>query len=341
MESKSLTCFVMCPFSEPFNEYYKEIYTPALKNAGIEAMRADEIFGVGSIAQDVYDNIVNSDVVLAELTGRNPNVFYELGIAHSHEKPVIMLTQNSDDIPFDVGHLRTIVYDTKGASWGKQLKTNIAKTARELVKKIEENDVISVFSLKNSEKSNKPLGLIKFTNSSSDRIFDYKNCLMQGRGDFFISGTSLLHISEDSSDILLDKIESGSNIKILAMDPSWIRDQWKVLTFLANDEDKKKFYLEIENSLSKISDVANRAKRYGDGRIELKLYSTFFPYIVTGYMDFEDRAGQLVVEITDYLPEKNRPRIVAVNRHNNCPYSFVQQKFESLWNSKLSKRVGS
>jgi hypothetical protein len=85
----SESCFVICPFHDPFNEYYPEIFQPAIEEAGLLPLRADEIFSPGMFMRDVVTGIFKSSVVLAELSGRNPNVFYELGLAHAYSKPVI------------------------------------------------------------------------------------------------------------------------------------------------------------------------------------------------------------------------------------------------------------
>jgi hypothetical protein len=74
---------------------------------------------------DVYDSITRARVIIAELTGRNPNVFYELGIAHEQAKAVVQITQSIDDVPFDVRHLRTVVY-----GWGAE--ANVARLAEDL-----------------------------------------------------------------------------------------------------------------------------------------------------------------------------------------------------------------
>ena len=64
-----------------------------------------------SIIDDICNSILGADVVVADCTGQNPNVFYELGIAHTLGKDVILLTQSIDDIPFDISHLRFIEYE--------------------------------------------------------------------------------------------------------------------------------------------------------------------------------------------------------------------------------------
>ncbi len=61
--------------------------------------------------QSIWETINKSRVIIAEMTNRNPNVFYQLGVAHALGKPVVMVTQSMDDVPFDLKHLRCIVYE--------------------------------------------------------------------------------------------------------------------------------------------------------------------------------------------------------------------------------------
>jgi len=79
-------------------------------NAGLRCRRADDIWENPAIIQDVVSLIDRSRVVVCDCTGRNPNVFYEAGIAHTLGREVILITQNAQDIPFDLRHLRYIPY---------------------------------------------------------------------------------------------------------------------------------------------------------------------------------------------------------------------------------------
>jgi nucleoside 2-deoxyribosyltransferase len=65
--------------------------------------------------QSVWEGINRAGIVIADMTERNPNVFYELGIAHTLGKPVVMITQSMEFVPFDLKHLRCLVYDYKPA----------------------------------------------------------------------------------------------------------------------------------------------------------------------------------------------------------------------------------
>jgi hypothetical protein len=119
------TCFVMMPFGEWYDIYYKEIYVPAIKEAGFEPVRADEIFSSGSVVEQVWEQVDKAKVLLADLTGKNPNVFYELGLAHADRKPVVFTSGVLEDVPFDLRHLRVIVYDVREQNWNQNLKTDI------------------------------------------------------------------------------------------------------------------------------------------------------------------------------------------------------------------------
>ena len=77
---------------------------------GLDCHRADDIWENPTIIQDIVSLIDRSKVVISDCTGRNPNVFYEIGIAHTLGREVILLTQNEHDVPFDIAHLRFVKY---------------------------------------------------------------------------------------------------------------------------------------------------------------------------------------------------------------------------------------
>lgn len=105
-------CFVLMPFAAKFRPVYDEIIRPAVEAAGLRCERADEIRGASVITWDIWERINRSRLLVAELTDRNSNVFYELGLAHALSKDVILLTQAIDFVPFDLKALRCLVYDT-------------------------------------------------------------------------------------------------------------------------------------------------------------------------------------------------------------------------------------
>lgn len=103
--------FVLMPFTPNHDSLYRNLIKPSVEKLGLHCLRADEIFSSSPIMQDILRSIMAASIVVADVTGRNPNVFYELGIAHAVKDRVIMITQSIDDVPFDLKHIRTIVYD--------------------------------------------------------------------------------------------------------------------------------------------------------------------------------------------------------------------------------------
>jgi hypothetical protein len=133
------TCFVMMPFAEPLGGYYASMYQPAIEKAKLRAVRADaEIFGTGKIIDQIWTGIHGARVLVAELTGRNPNVLYELGLAHALRKPVVLVSSNKEDVPFDVQHVRVIYYDTRDPFWGTKLIDKVAENILSALKNPEE-----------------------------------------------------------------------------------------------------------------------------------------------------------------------------------------------------------
>lgn len=133
------TCFVMMPFGDWFDRYYQEIYAPAIKEAGYEPVRADEVFTTGSVVEQIWDEISNAKVLLADLTDKNPNVFYELGLAHAARKPVVFSAGRVEDVPFDLRHLRVIVYDTREPEWAQKLRKNTTDYLKNATKEPEKS----------------------------------------------------------------------------------------------------------------------------------------------------------------------------------------------------------
>jgi hypothetical protein len=127
-------CFVLMPFDEqdarrkPFKQIYRTIRS-TVRRAKLKCKRADEIFGVKPIVQDIWESINRAELVIADLTGRNPNVFYEAGLSHALPKKLIQISQTMDDVPFDVRPIRTIVYQNTG-SGRKKLSKDLYRTIR-------------------------------------------------------------------------------------------------------------------------------------------------------------------------------------------------------------------
>jgi hypothetical protein len=133
------SCFVMQPFAPPLGDYYEKVFKPAIEKAGLQPVRADaEIFGTGKIIDQVWRGIKTAKVLVAELTSRNPNVFYDLGLAHALQELVVLVSSNEADVPFDLHHIRVIYYDMTDPFWGAKLIEKIAENILSAMKNPEE-----------------------------------------------------------------------------------------------------------------------------------------------------------------------------------------------------------
>jgi hypothetical protein len=129
----------MMPFGGYLGAYYDAIFKPAIEQAGLTPVRADDdIFATGKIMDQVWRGIRHATVLVAELTTKNPNVFYELGLAHALEKPVVLVSSNQEDVPFDLRHIRAIFYDQSDPFWGQKLIDKVADNIRSALNDPEE-----------------------------------------------------------------------------------------------------------------------------------------------------------------------------------------------------------
>ena len=117
-EESKKTCFVIAPIGEDGTDtrersdlVLKHIIEPAVESYGYKAVRADNIDRPGMITTQVIQHVLDAPLVIADLTERNPNVFYELAIRHITKKPFIQIIQEGEGIPFDVSDTRTIRVD--------------------------------------------------------------------------------------------------------------------------------------------------------------------------------------------------------------------------------------
>ena len=116
--STEKVCFVICPIGdegtdirERSNLTYEYIIKPVVKQFGYRPNRADYINESGMITSQIIDQIVESSLVIADLSDNNPNVFYELAIRHIVQTPYIQMIRTGQNIPFDITGMRTISFD--------------------------------------------------------------------------------------------------------------------------------------------------------------------------------------------------------------------------------------
>lgn len=117
--------FVLMPFSKDFDDVYRLGIKATAEEVGLRAERVDEQLYSESMLERIYQQIGTADIIVADMTGQNPNVFYEVGYAHAKGKLCILLTQNASDIPFDLKQHRHIVYGGSIAGLKESLGANL------------------------------------------------------------------------------------------------------------------------------------------------------------------------------------------------------------------------
>lgn len=161
-EKVKKSVFMVMPFN---NEVAESIYNHSTRpiceeEFDLEVKRADEIFSTNPIFDDIVTAIERSTIIIVDITDRNPNVFYELGMAHTlKQKNTIMITQdNFDEVPFDISHFRIIQYENtvEGKSEYEATLRNTLKTVLSDLKSIfkDEFELVKDIFMNTSKKSN-------------------------------------------------------------------------------------------------------------------------------------------------------------------------------------------
>lgn len=117
--------FVLMPFAPEFDDVYSIGIKDACKKAGAYCERLDEQIFRENMLERIYNQIAKADLIVADMTGRNPNVFYEVGYAHALGKTVILLTRDGVDIPFDLKHHYHLVYEGSITKLKEELQKRI------------------------------------------------------------------------------------------------------------------------------------------------------------------------------------------------------------------------
>ncbi len=128
-------CFVVSPIGSEGTEIrsnadklFKHIIKPVCENCGFDAERVDQLCDADSITQTIVDKLESAELVIADMTGHNPNVFYEMGYRARTKKPMIHLKRKGDSLPFDVNTIRTLEYDLTDLDSVEEVKERLKKT---------------------------------------------------------------------------------------------------------------------------------------------------------------------------------------------------------------------
>jgi len=160
------TCFVIAPIGADgsdirlrSDQVLKHIIGPSAIECGYKPLRADQISEPGIITSQVIQHVVEDPLVIADLTGWNPNVFYEIALRHAMKKPIVQLINATEKIPFDVAASRTVHVDHRDLDSVARAKEEIVKQIKAVEKNPEEvdNPISVAVELQSLRRSDNPL----------------------------------------------------------------------------------------------------------------------------------------------------------------------------------------
>ena len=171
-------CFVMMPISEQgdypeehFTKIYEQIFKPAIEDAGYQPYRVDENAISDHIINKIFSAIQECPMALCDLSNRNPNVLYELGLRQAYDKPVVLVQDEKTDKIFDISGISTVFYKSD------RVFENVID-AREKIKK-------AIIDTKNGKK----ISMVKVVNAQIAKI-PAENITIEDKMEIILSGIS-------------------------------------------------------------------------------------------------------------------------------------------------------
>lgn len=247
-EKEDKTCFVIMPISDAegydaghFRRVYEHIIKPACRDAGFEPLRADDINTTNHIIIDILKRIIEADMAICDLSGRNPNVLYELGIRQAFNRPVTLIKDEKTSRIFDIQTLRDVPYDSSlRIDTIEQVIPNIAEAIKSTYENKDDsiNSIIQLLGIESAK--------VTKTEISED--------------------TGLLLDAINNLGKRLSRIEDGSNIqtKPLSVYEGGSRGVFIYLTSDNNKDDIVKAY-DIVRTLAPRNVISSNSEPYANG----------------------------------------------------------------------------
>jgi hypothetical protein len=273
------TAFVIMPFADEYKTSFDDIIKPAINNIGLNCIRADQE-PLGHIHQMMFERIFESTVVIADITGKNPNVFYELGVSHTAAAKTITICREdfAELIPFDIAPYRVIIYPKPPAEDASdQAKKQYEQLRNEAVASLS-TAVSTVIENKGGGVSNPVqsyLATISPIKCKESRYFDYltdseeEKMIREADSELIIVGITNLHFLK----ILARVVENGERtkplyVKVLSLNPN-DHDGWRYVYHLRegkiiNDQDFRDFLADDQVTYKRGQRIINRLNEHND-----------------------------------------------------------------------------
>ncbi|MCF0125652.1 MAG: hypothetical protein HUJ68_07855, partial [Clostridia bacterium] len=311
------------PFKDPLNDYYKKIIKPTVQKCSLNAIRADAISGGRLIMDDIAESIVKADIIIADVTGQNPNVNYELGMAHALGKKVVIISQTTSDLPFDYKGVRAVIYDRTKVDWVKQLKTDLFNAINEVLFDTAKSYIIPpIANFLREIYINNNWGL-KETFETRQKMNVRLNDEWAGlKTELDIIGFGLKSFRDARNSSVINKVKNGLKIRILTINPdsSFVKQREK-------DEKEvpgsiKKTIQDLKKWVDKLKSVSNNPDN-----IQLKFYNSL---PLNFYWKQEDKlfVGPYLYGIGSQQTVTHEYQI------GSGGYNFYIEYFNGLWNNE-------
>ena len=326
-------CFMISPIGAEGSEIREHaddvldfIIKPALEELGYEAYRSDHSHAVGKISDQMFNSILNDDLCVALLTFQNPNVYYELAVAQSAARPVIILALKGTNLPFDIKDMRVVYYDLKP----RPLAEGVYK--REIVEKVRYLESEGINRVVPFAPELSPLSFTKQFGSLV-RAEDFgpsdswMETLRETSERFDLLGISLGRWTKliGIKELLLRKAKEGCQIRVLIMSP-----ENPAMDSMMNERDHKG---NLERTKEAIQETAEFIKDINENQklIELRQIQNACPHQTILFYDFRAVVIPYLYSNATFLsPLFDFPC-------ENEMYQVFASEFETLWDEAAYK----
>ncbi len=328
-------CFVISPIGQEESEIREHaddvmdfIIKPAMKELGYEAYRSDHSHAVGKISDQMFKSILDDDLCIALLTFQNPNVYYELAVAQSAARPVIILALKGTNLPFDIKDMRVVYYDLKP----RPLAEGVYK--QEIIEKVrflesEGSDRVVPFAPELS-----PLSASQqystFAHAEDYGSSDiWLEILKESKAKFDLLGISLGRWTKliGVSDLFKQKAAEGCRIRILIMDA-----ENPTLELILNEKDHKGNIGYTKQAIMEVTEFFNSINAQEE-LIQIRHIQKTCPHQTMLLNDIRAVIiPYLYSNATFVSPLFDFPR-------NNALYPVFESEYESLWEEASQKKI--
>jgi len=156
-------CFLIAPIGSEDSEIrdrsdgvMQYIVAPAAKEVGLTVVRADKIAKPGEINRQVIEHVLGAKAAVVDLTGTNPNVYYEMAIRHTAQLPTVLIAQEGEKLPFDIAQMRTIFFDHRSLKSAADCTASIVRHLQEALAGEVDSPVTASVSLQRLEQQGSP-----------------------------------------------------------------------------------------------------------------------------------------------------------------------------------------